>query len=512
MDELQNAFEAAYGRDISDPALSFIGFDACLMGTIEIAQTLEGYADYLIASEENEGGSGWYYTPFAKALADNPKIETAELGKVILDAFYQNAVLESEIEMSTLSLVDLRKIPALTKALDEFSLDILARAQSDPTLLARMKRGATTAEQYGMGGETNSIYLGFRNMADMDDLITNIAAETKTEPDTVLAALKDAVVYDVHGETNENASGLSMFFPYDSAFGILDSQITQYAELDNLSQPLKYLLEYSVTGYISDDGIAYLGSAGKDVSSETAEVLTIGDLSLEDWAVITEGDNAILELGPDIAANLSDVSLYNFGIQFSLTGDISLVNIGSGTRIEKDWENGVFTATVDGMWVSLGGQPLYANCTYQGRTYALFSAPIKLNGEDYILRFSKDNATGAYKILGAIGASTESNIADRDLVVFKDGDDIKPVSYVMSLEDFEKLSEDTEDSEFFASFKPQEGKSIKFSANTVIAETMLPDGYYMEVFMMNDAMGREALSSGLYREIAGGAPLDWETE
>ncbi|MBP5331979.1 MAG: hypothetical protein J6Y89_09025 [Lachnospiraceae bacterium] len=40
----------------------FIGFDACLMGTIETANILTTYADYMYGSEETEPGSGWDYT------------------------------------------------------------------------------------------------------------------------------------------------------------------------------------------------------------------------------------------------------------------------------------------------------------------------------------------------------------------------------------------------------------------------------------------------------------------
>lgn len=39
----------------------FIGFDACLMGSIEVGNALKDYADYLIASEESEPGQGWNY-------------------------------------------------------------------------------------------------------------------------------------------------------------------------------------------------------------------------------------------------------------------------------------------------------------------------------------------------------------------------------------------------------------------------------------------------------------------
>jgi hypothetical protein len=46
----------------ADVKFDFIGFDACLMATVETALTMSQYADYLIASEETEPGVGWYYT------------------------------------------------------------------------------------------------------------------------------------------------------------------------------------------------------------------------------------------------------------------------------------------------------------------------------------------------------------------------------------------------------------------------------------------------------------------
>jgi len=41
--------------------LAVLGFDACLMGTLEVAATLAPYADYLVASEELEPAHGWGY-------------------------------------------------------------------------------------------------------------------------------------------------------------------------------------------------------------------------------------------------------------------------------------------------------------------------------------------------------------------------------------------------------------------------------------------------------------------
>ena len=45
--------------DGSGITFDIIGFDACLMQDIEVAAALEPYADYLLASEEVEGGYGW---------------------------------------------------------------------------------------------------------------------------------------------------------------------------------------------------------------------------------------------------------------------------------------------------------------------------------------------------------------------------------------------------------------------------------------------------------------------
>ena len=41
--------------------LDFLGFDACVMGALEVAMNLTNVADYLVVSEDNEYGDGWIY-------------------------------------------------------------------------------------------------------------------------------------------------------------------------------------------------------------------------------------------------------------------------------------------------------------------------------------------------------------------------------------------------------------------------------------------------------------------
>ena len=45
-----------------------IGFDACLMATIDVADACDEFADYLVASEEFEPGCGWSYDAFMEKL------------------------------------------------------------------------------------------------------------------------------------------------------------------------------------------------------------------------------------------------------------------------------------------------------------------------------------------------------------------------------------------------------------------------------------------------------------
>ena len=64
-----------------------IGMDACLMGQLEVFTMLEPHANYAVASQETEPALGWAYTAFLGGLRDNPEIDGAGLGKLIIDSY-----------------------------------------------------------------------------------------------------------------------------------------------------------------------------------------------------------------------------------------------------------------------------------------------------------------------------------------------------------------------------------------------------------------------------------------
>ena len=57
-----------------------VGFDACLMGSLETAVMLSDDAKWLVASEEIEAGAGWDYSELLHAISrkhDPVKVATA---------------------------------------------------------------------------------------------------------------------------------------------------------------------------------------------------------------------------------------------------------------------------------------------------------------------------------------------------------------------------------------------------------------------------------------------------
>ena len=97
------------------PPVELIGFDTCLMATVDVAAAFSDIGRYLVASEETEPANGWYYSEWVKALAENPQMDGAELGKIICDTYYAGCEAVGTQDNTTLSVTDLSKIKPLLR-------------------------------------------------------------------------------------------------------------------------------------------------------------------------------------------------------------------------------------------------------------------------------------------------------------------------------------------------------------------------------------------------------------
>ena len=95
LSEMYQAFDAVWPADTDNPSLELVGFDTCLMATIDVAAVFQNFAKYLVASEEVEPGNGWYYTGWLGALADNPDMNGEDLGIAICNSYYEGCFWRS---------------------------------------------------------------------------------------------------------------------------------------------------------------------------------------------------------------------------------------------------------------------------------------------------------------------------------------------------------------------------------------------------------------------------------
>lgn len=468
LDEMYEAFAGVWDVSEEYPPIEIIGFDTCLMATIDVAATFSGIAKYLVASEELEPANGWDYSEWIGALAANPAIDGAALGKVICDSYYAGCEDEGTEQDITLSVTDLTKVGPLIDAYDIFGAECLAAVMEDAAFLSEFARAAYKSENYG--GNTRE--QGYTNMVDLGDLARQNAGIMKSA-EHVLAALDECVIYQVRGPYRSRASGLSCYYSYNSDV----DDITAYQAI-GIDTAFKHYFTYALTGQLDETGQEYVANMDFDFTDlpEIRNLLTAGwdgaPLDLDD-----EG-TAFLELGPEA----QDI-LVGIGVQLYYIEEESdmMMLLGTDNDIVADWDNGIFYDNFRGVWGAIDDCLVYMELSEEGEDYNLYSVPVLLNGEEYNLKIVYDFNDDTWIILGARKGIDDNGMADKELRLLKPGDEVTTIWKIASYS-----GEDE--------FEDYEVDTITVTANTAFSERPLFDGTYCMEFEMWDAMGNYAYS------------------
>ncbi len=206
--EIRDAVGNAYYEHQRKP--DWIGFDACLMANLETCLYLEGFTDYMIASQAEEPSSGWDYS-FLRGLETDAGPE--DTGRRIVDAFCEGAVSGDQVR--TLSCIDLRGIGKVRKAMDDFFGKLNPLLSYDTySGYARLRH---QAEGFGRAEyDASSDY----DLVDLYSLAEAYGSET-IPGDLLKDAVESAVVHS--GSTEKNAHGLSVYHPFYNREGYADS-------------------------------------------------------------------------------------------------------------------------------------------------------------------------------------------------------------------------------------------------------------------------------------------------
>jgi Clostripain family len=214
--------------------LDLIGFDACLMGQIDVLRTVAPFGDVAIGSADLEPGEGWAWNAWLNDLARAPQIDAAALAPHIIRSFAAFYKKDGDPSV-TLAAFDLNKIDQLTS-----QLDTLAGAMIDtmPASYAAIGKARAHAAEYASGDtDISAIDLGYF----ADSLVANGASQPVARAARALSKTIDAArIAQGNGADHANSTGISIYFPwkkkhYDSSYA-QSSPLTKATRWDEFLQ------------------------------------------------------------------------------------------------------------------------------------------------------------------------------------------------------------------------------------------------------------------------------------
>ncbi len=425
--------------DDGDAVFDFIGFDACLMATVETALTLEPYADYLIASEETEPGVGWYYTDWLTELSKDTGMPTIEIGQKIADSFVEECARRCRGQKTTLSVIDLAETAAtVPAALNAFAKTTTKLIETDGYQTVSDARGQT--REFAQSSAIDQI--------DLVHLATKVATP---EGEALARALLGAVKYNRTSSNMTNAYGLSAYFPLRKVSQV-DSAVAAYERIGMDGDYARCIQAFagmesagqSAAGGASSPLPSLLGQLGSLGSSGGAGELSslLGSLLSGGKSLDTEAMGAYLaenrfdpaalawSEGPSPVIALSEE-------QWGLVQEIALnvfyddgggyIDLGLDNIFSFD-ENGALVGEYDGAWLAIEDQivPYYyestaadgENVTVTGRVPVLLNGEranliiVFENGEPYVAGAARDYREG------------ETETVAKNMTALEDGDTI----------------------------------------------------------------------------------------
>ena len=409
----------------------WIGFDCCLMGTVETAYVAEKHADYLIASQRSEPGGGWYYTDWLNAISENSSIASPEVGKIIVDSFIREEEGGEYGDELTLSMIDLAAMPPFMSALYTYLQDVNA----DLVDTGAYKQVSQARYDSRSPGEEDF------DQVDLGYLVEHISGDGS---DQLLALLDEAVLYNQ--QTAENYNGLSLYFPYASMESVQDTlDVADSIGLDDSYQKMMSDFASLMTG-----GQIYSnGGSGNPLAASTAttDTDTLEDSSWLDTDLVSSYESYYAENNYD-ATELAVVEkdgayvLEMSDADWELISDVYLevfldvgdgyIHLGSDNVAEYNSEGDLIVGFDDNSWVALDGHivSFFAEKSDGENSWKGY-IPAFVNGEEARIIAVWDDG-GSY--VAGYERVYNNNTAARGLIALEDGDEIEFLSDFYSYE------------------------------------------------------------------------------
>jgi hypothetical protein len=198
MPELLGALDTLSNGGL-DP-LDLVGFDACLMGMIEVDNQLIPYANVRVGSEETEPWDGWPFDGILSALVGDPTMSASQLGTVIVDEYYAsygNDETQSAVDLGT-------PYDTLNTAVNDFAV---ALTNGVSIYYDEIETARSNTQEFYYPTYIDLYDFAYQVNQEVSDATINGAATA------VMNAVNGAVIHEQHGGSWPGAYGISIYFP-----------------------------------------------------------------------------------------------------------------------------------------------------------------------------------------------------------------------------------------------------------------------------------------------------------
>ena len=390
-----------------------IGFDACLMGQIEVFGSLYQYSNYMVASEEVIPGYGWSYAAWLGQLAQNPAMDGSGLSQSIISTYVTNDIalsegratsdeIAQEESTTTLSAIESARVPDVIGAMNQF---VSTMASLDQTVVAEAR--TYTRSYFSLFGE--EVSPSFMDLGNFSEVLATLTGDSGIQQASIQlqTAISSAVVAEKHGINMSGSNGIAFHFP--------DSDLYYYTEynadfLPYSESSYKFLeqsvwdefLAYHYTGEEFDpqEGVSVTPSRTAEIIAPGASEMSVGAIQISDTEI--SGDE-IVNVSTTVEGNVAyihtalyfwdpasesywigDVSYYIADNTITVDG-VNLPDYGpSPVQVQYEWSPTLYSIT-DGQnaayvllepaeYLSADGETVYQ--IYGQYTDALTGTPV----------------------------------------------------------------------------------------------------------------------------------------
>ncbi|WP_420642239.1 clostripain-related cysteine peptidase [Candidatus Leptofilum sp.] len=233
--DLQGALEIGLA-EAGVPTLDVIGFDACLMGQLDVFQAVRPFTQYAVGSGELTPGLGWDYESLLRTLYANPAVDGRSLASSMVSEFLNFYTAVQPDDFVTMSAVELSQLDGLTLAVEGLANALTVEPAFVASAVGDARSGAATFARVYPDSFEQYAAIDLHHFASIlaqrspDDAVVTAAKG-------VMTAVNNAVIANGTGAGLKNSQGVAIYFPRNGRFYDADySSTTQLTAWDAFLQ------------------------------------------------------------------------------------------------------------------------------------------------------------------------------------------------------------------------------------------------------------------------------------